>query len=397
MPHNTSPPNNEDNVEEIGEGSRSILLAIASQLTKGTDLHRVTLPTFVLEKRSMLERITDFMAHPELIIGVSEIDDNTERFIAVLKWFLSGWHIKPKGVKKPYNPVLGEFFRCQYRYSDNSEAVYIAEQVSHHPPASAFFYSCPQHKVIITGDIKPKSRFYGNSVASLMQGTTYFTLPGRNNETYEIKMPNMYARNVLFGTMTLELGDSSSITCVSSDLICEMDFQTKGFFSGQWNTVMGKIKRVSTQEILYEISGQWSNKLFIKKYTGKSSNGLLSIRSTSTKDCQPDLMVNVNNFTIQPLIVLDEQEEKESRRLWSKVTERMKANKLDEAAVEKTKLEDSERELRKEREINNIEWHPRFFEGRGDSYVFKGLKKLNYDNPDEALRTLKHIAFPSTF
>lgn len=30
--------NNTENTEEIEEGSRSILLAIASQLTKGTDL-----------------------------------------------------------------------------------------------------------------------------------------------------------------------------------------------------------------------------------------------------------------------------------------------------------------------------------------------------------------------
>jgi len=33
------------------------------------DLSRVTFPTFVLEPRSMLERITDFMAHPDLIFG----------------------------------------------------------------------------------------------------------------------------------------------------------------------------------------------------------------------------------------------------------------------------------------------------------------------------------------
>ena len=33
------------------------------------DLSKVTLPTFVLEPRSMLERITDFMAHPDLIFG----------------------------------------------------------------------------------------------------------------------------------------------------------------------------------------------------------------------------------------------------------------------------------------------------------------------------------------
>ena len=35
----------------------------------GMDLHKVTFPTFVLEPRSMLERITDFMAHPDLIFG----------------------------------------------------------------------------------------------------------------------------------------------------------------------------------------------------------------------------------------------------------------------------------------------------------------------------------------
>jgi hypothetical protein len=35
----------------------------------GMDLSKVSFPTFVLEPRSMLERITDFMAHPDLIFG----------------------------------------------------------------------------------------------------------------------------------------------------------------------------------------------------------------------------------------------------------------------------------------------------------------------------------------
>ena len=38
-------------------------------LRVGMDLSKVTFPTFVLEPRSMLERITDFMAHPDLIFG----------------------------------------------------------------------------------------------------------------------------------------------------------------------------------------------------------------------------------------------------------------------------------------------------------------------------------------
>jgi len=38
------------------------------QLRVGMDLHRITFPTFVLEPRSMLERITDFMAHQDLVM-----------------------------------------------------------------------------------------------------------------------------------------------------------------------------------------------------------------------------------------------------------------------------------------------------------------------------------------
>lgn len=41
MPHHTN--DNENNTEEIEEGSRSILLSIASQLTKGTDLVFITI------------------------------------------------------------------------------------------------------------------------------------------------------------------------------------------------------------------------------------------------------------------------------------------------------------------------------------------------------------------
>ena len=33
------------------------------------DLHKVTFPTFVLEPRSMLEHITDFMSNPNFLFG----------------------------------------------------------------------------------------------------------------------------------------------------------------------------------------------------------------------------------------------------------------------------------------------------------------------------------------
>lgn len=82
--------------EVLEEDTKSILLGLISQLRKGMDLHKVTLPTFVLEPRSMLERFTDFMAHPHLILESHKKDDAIERFLDVVKYFLSGWHIRPK-------------------------------------------------------------------------------------------------------------------------------------------------------------------------------------------------------------------------------------------------------------------------------------------------------------
>jgi hypothetical protein len=58
-----------DCAEVLEDDNRSIIMGLIAQLRKGTDLSRVTLPTFVLEPRSLLEKITDFMSHPELVVA----------------------------------------------------------------------------------------------------------------------------------------------------------------------------------------------------------------------------------------------------------------------------------------------------------------------------------------
>ncbi|ORX58812.1 Oxysterol-binding protein [Hesseltinella vesiculosa] len=351
---------NQDNTEVLEEGSKNILLAIAAQLTKGMDLQRVALPTFVLEPRSMLERITDFMSHPDLLFLAKQKDDPLERFIGVVQYYLSGWHIKPKGVKKPYNPVLGEVFRCRYKYDDDSEAFYLAEQVSHHPPRSAYVYACPDHHVLIEGDIQPKSRFYGNSVGTIMEGASHIILTDRYNERYDIEMPNVYARGVLFGTMTMELGDKSRVACKTSDLSCELDFKTKGFFSGQWNSVSGKIRKETTREVLYEISGQWSGELWLK----------------DCKTGEKKVFFDANGATVVPKIVKpeDEQEYYESRKLWSKLSEGIKLRDMDIATDAKTSVEDAQRQLVKEREAKGTKWQYRYFNESYDDFKLKGLE-----------------------
>ncbi|KAJ3026958.1 UNVERIFIED_CONTAM: hypothetical protein HDU68_004746 [Siphonaria sp. JEL0065] len=268
-------------LEVLDDEPRSILLALVSQLTVGMDLHKVTLPTFVLETRSMCERITDFMSHPDLIIGIPLMTDPVERFIGITRFFLSGWHIQPKGVKKPYNPVLGEFFRCTWKLPDSSTSYYICEQVSHHPPISTYAYINPHHQFHISGDLRPKSRFLGNSAATLMHGSTRIKLKpkgGNEFEEYTISFPNMYARGILFGTMYTELGDSATITCEETDLSVTLEFKTRGVFSDRTlNVVEGTVKRRTGGQAVAAVSGKWSDELFIERLDTAVTTGKRSV------------------------------------------------------------------------------------------------------------------------
>lgn len=56
-------------------------------------------------------------------------DDAFTRMKGVVKWYLSGFYKKPQGLKKPYNPLLGETFRCYWQHGNGSRTFYIAEQV----------------------------------------------------------------------------------------------------------------------------------------------------------------------------------------------------------------------------------------------------------------------------
>ena len=96
----------------------------------------------------------------QLIGSAATRADPVERFIDVVRYYLSGWHIRPKGVRKPYNPVLGEIFRCKWAHPNhnNVTSIYVAEQVSHHPPISTYYYACPEMGVEIQGDLRPKSK-----------------------------------------------------------------------------------------------------------------------------------------------------------------------------------------------------------------------------------------------
>lgn len=96
----------------------------------------------------------------------------------------------------------------------------------------------------------------------------------------------MYARGILFGKMKYELGDHSFVRCPELDLVADVDFKTKGWVGGTYNAIGGAIKRESTGEVLYELSGLWSEEMFIKDVAVRNPK-MLSSSSVRIADPPP--------------------------------------------------------------------------------------------------------------
>ncbi len=106
---------------------------------------------------------------------------------------MSSFHAGRKSAvaKKPYNPILGETFRCHWKVDDAiknndvsveqqalsndgplpwcnpNDLVFVAEQVSHHPPISAFYAEHISKRISVNAHIYTKSSFLGMSVRRL--------------------------------------------------------------------------------------------------------------------------------------------------------------------------------------------------------------------------------------
>lgn len=339
---------NSDDIDEIDDEGQNILLSIIAQLRPGMDLTRITLPTFILEKKSMLERITNFFQIPGLLIDANLKKDPLDRFVSIVKWYLASWHIAPKAVKKPLNPVLGEFFSCYWdNLPEKRSAYYIAEQTSHHPPKSSYFYIIPGAKIRVDGVVIPKSRFLGNSSAAIMEGCGHVTLGSWDNELYTMNQPNVYCRGILFGKMRTELGDHMHIRCAKTGFEAHIEFKTKGFISGTYDAIDGVIQNSKSSEDLYYITGKWNGVMEIKDVkTGKAC--VLFDTKTAVKT-EPK---------VRPI---EEQWEYESRKLWKPTIDALANRDHELATKEKFKVEDEQREKAKKRVEDGVEFHPKLF------------------------------------
>lgn len=140
------------------------------------------------------------------LTDIPKSDNAEERFYAAVKWFISSLNGSfssrvPKGEweKKPFNPILGEQFKCSW---DNGTRI-VCEQVSHHPPVSAFYIENKEAGVIVNGHDGQKTRFSGTQMLVDQVGYCVVKLTGRD-ETYLFTLPSLSVNGIWYAGKCLD-------------------------------------------------------------------------------------------------------------------------------------------------------------------------------------------------
>ncbi|XP_065411423.1 oxysterol-binding protein-related protein 9 isoform X10 [Chrysemys picta bellii] len=376
-----------DDRDDDGEGEsveehKSVIMHLLSQVRLGMDLTKVVLPTFILERRSLLEMYADFFAHPDLFVSISDQKDPKDRMVQVVRWYLSAFHAGRKGsvAKKPYNPILGEIFRCHWllpnaENEDNTEPVsegpipwvtknsvtFVAEQVSHHPPISAFYAECFSKRIQFNAHIWTKSKFLGMSIGVHNIGQGCVTCLDYD-EHYILTFPNGYGRSILT-VPWIELGGECSISCSKTGYNANIVFHTKPFYGGKKHRVTAEIFSPHDKKSFCSIEGEWNGVMYAKYATGES------VVFIDTKK-MPTIKKKVKK--------LEDQEEYESRCLWKDVTYNLKIRDIDAATDAKHRLEERQRAEARARKEKETSWETRLFHEDGECWVYDEplLKRL---------------------
>ncbi|PLB40759.1 OSBP family protein [Aspergillus candidus] len=327
------------------------------------DLSSLTAPPFILSPTSLTEYSAYWAEHPSIFVAPAREADPEKRALLVLKWFLTTLHQqycsrseKLGSEKKPLNPFLGELFIGKWSSDPEvGETTLISEQVSHHPPATAYAIQNEKHGVQLQGYNAQKASF-SNTIQIKQIGHALLTLtpPGADpqdpaqQEQYLITLPYLHVESLIYGTPFMELEKTTRIVS-STGYTAKIDYSGKGWLSGKKNTFNASLYKESEGEKkpLYTADGQWSKSF--------------SIKNARTKDVIDTYTVDENPTTPLQVAPLEEQDLYESRRAWRDVAGGILKGDMDSVSVAKGTIENAQRELRKVENSENTEWQRRFF------------------------------------
>lgn len=316
------------------------------------DLSALTAPSFILSPVSLTEYPSYWGEHPRLFAACAHGNDDIEKMVNVLRWFIgtlkgqyTARNTSMGSEKKPLNPILGELFLGKWPDADVGETTLTAEQVSHHPPVTAYLLHNKKAGVTLEGHSGQKTSFSGKSIQVKQVGHAILRVANTHGaeDLYLITLPNVVIEGLWYGAPYLELFGFNHIVS-STGYLATINYTGKGYFSGKAHSFKACVSPLNQPtSALYSIEGDWAGKSFFKgKSPDRSSGSLFWDANTERRKVQ-----------VSPI---EDQGPLESRRVWMTVADGIKKQDYDTASRDKSRIENEQREKRK-RELSTAQPH----------------------------------------
>ncbi|KAF2765698.1 Oxysterol-binding protein [Teratosphaeria nubilosa] len=332
------------------------------------DLSSMTAPAFILSTTSLTEFSAYWAEMPRLMVAPAQETDPAKRALLVLKWFLStlkqqyaSRNEKLGSEKKPLNPFLGELFLGKWEDECGTTQL-VSEQVSHHPPVTAYSIWNQQHGVRLQGYNAQKASF-SRTINVRQVGHAVLHLD-KWNEDYLITLPSLHIEGLITGSPYVELNKCSYIVG-SNGYTSRIDYSGRGWVSGTKNSLSAIVyphgKEKDKTAVLYTADGSWTD--------------TITIKDAKTKQVIDTYYAKKEPKTPLQVAPIEEQDPLESRRAWQKVAEAIQKGDMSTTAHEKSIIEEKQRALRKQEAADKKEWERRYFTRTEHLRIFETLIK----------------------
>ncbi|KAL4256184.1 OSBP family protein [Pleurotus pulmonarius] len=354
------------------------------------DLSSMTAPPFILSPVSLTEFPAYWCERPELFAAIADAKSDEDRALAVLKWFIStlkGQYTSRNDTmgseKKPLNPVLGELFYGMWPDRDGrGQTDLLVEQVSHHPPITAYVIENKAKGLKLVGHNAQKTSFSGGSIIVKQIGHAILTVknPSASSASgsppvteYLITLPRLRIDGLWYGSPYIELCETSYI--VGGGYVSTVEYKGKGYFSGKSHSFKASVTPApGAPGREHVIEGLWHA-------TSKFVKGGVSGRGDFHDVSGPKEEVTVvagggDGGDGGDTAPEGEMGEFETRKLWRLVAKGIREGDFESASREKGRIENEQRQRRRDELAAGTSWALKHFTPIASDPVYERLSVL---------------------
>jgi len=257
---------------------------------------------------------------------------------------------------------------------------YLTEQISHHPPVSAFSAICPSRYLELSGI---------DQISAKVSGTSIRIAPGNFNkgffvhinggpgkgERYQATHPVASVNGILRGSFYVTVSESTIITCTGSaggeNLRAIIEYKEESWLGRAHYLCEGvihtykegetahedwtKVKHVPQSRVVAVFDGCWKH--------------IVRWKRADEPDSSYAPLIDISTLHVVPKAVrpLERQLPDESRKLWENVTSKLLSKEYSEANKHKFAIEQKQRDDAAERKRKGQTFIPKYFDSDIDS------------------------------